>query len=234
MSTNKQTRLQELDRSNFEIVKEEPDIRGWDVRSHTGHKIGAVEDLIIDVQERKVRYMIVDLDDNELKLNHRKILIPIGLAELHKEHDDVLLPGVTLDEVCQLPDYDRKHFTPDVERAISSTFGTSVLSAVYETPEKFRNKNLDERTTNRPSLREEELDPAFYQHEHYNLDNLYKNRLHTIPPAKSNETEFERGLKLWERRSEGGIIDRGELDDTARTEIIKNRRSEYRKRRYDE
>ena len=95
----KQTRLQELDRSNFEIVKDEPDIRGWDVRSRSGYKIGAVEDLIIDTQAKKVRYMVVDLDDNELKLNHRKVLIPIGLAELHNELDDVLLPGTTLDEI---------------------------------------------------------------------------------------------------------------------------------------
>jgi len=233
MSTNKQTRLQELDRSKYEIVKDEPDIRGWDVRSHTGHKIGAVEDLIIDTLDKKVRYMIVDLDENELNLNHRKVLIPIGLAELHKEQDDVLLPGVTLDEICQLPDYDRKNFTPDVERQISSTFGTPVLSTVYDSPEKFRNKNLDEKPFKRPSLKEEELDKDFYQHEHYNLDNLYKNRLHEIPPARKEETEFEHGLRLWERRSEGGILE-NEIEDNVRNDMIRNRRTAYRQRRYNE
>ena len=38
MNKNKYYRLQELDHSNFEIVKGEPDIRGWDVRYNNGEK----------------------------------------------------------------------------------------------------------------------------------------------------------------------------------------------------
>ena len=43
MDTMKHRRLQELDRSDFEIVNGEPDIRGWDVRNNAGKKIGEVE-----------------------------------------------------------------------------------------------------------------------------------------------------------------------------------------------
>ena len=121
MNDVKHKRLQELDHSDFEIVKGEPDIRGWDVKTRTNHKIGAVEELIVDAQEKKVRYMLVDLDDNELKLKHRKVLVPIGLAELDQRHDDVLIPNVSLEQVCQLPDYDKNNLNADVERRISST-----------------------------------------------------------------------------------------------------------------
>ena len=72
MDKMKHRSLQELDHSDFEIVKGEPDIRGWDVRNSRGQKIGEVEELIIDAQQKKVRYMIVDLDDNELKLTTGK------------------------------------------------------------------------------------------------------------------------------------------------------------------
>ena len=53
MDKIKHRRLQELDRSDFDIVKGEPDIRGWDVRNTTGKKIGEVEELIIDAQQKK-------------------------------------------------------------------------------------------------------------------------------------------------------------------------------------
>ncbi|MCY0541687.1 PRC-barrel domain-containing protein, partial [Klebsiella pneumoniae] len=82
-----------------EIVKGEPDIRGWDVRYKNGEKIGSVEELILDAKAKKVRYMVVDLDENELRLEHRKVLIPIGFAELDKSTDDVLIPNVSMDQL---------------------------------------------------------------------------------------------------------------------------------------
>ena len=114
---------------NFEIVKDEPDIRGWDVRYMTGQKLGSVEELIIDVQEKKVRYMIVDLHENELKLVNRKILIPIGLAELDKKEDDVLIPNISLEQLSRLPEYEKDNLNPVIERRISSTLGRELHEA---------------------------------------------------------------------------------------------------------
>src|ERR1041384_1317817 len=133
MKEKKYGRLQELDRSKFEIVKGEPDIRGWDVRNRDGFKLGSVEELILDAEEKKVRYMVVDLDENELKLNRRKILVPIGLAELHKSNDDVILPTVSLDKIALLPDYDHKSLTPEVERNISFALGRPMPSITSPT-----------------------------------------------------------------------------------------------------
>jgi hypothetical protein len=245
MDTKTPGRLQELDRSNFEIVKGEPDIRGWDVKNRIGHKIGAVEELIVDAQEKKVRYMVVDLDDNELKLKHRKVLIPIGLAELDQKHDDVLMPNVSLDQVCLLPDYDKNNLTPDVERRISSTFGRTIPATSAELEEKYaptgtKTERKIEKEKRKEELRNDEIDPDFYRHEQYNLDNLYKNRLQEMEPAKKSESEYERGLRLWERRSEGGIIDEGnrqaneETYKTNEEEKRRMRRTKYRERRYNE
>src|ERR1044071_5786393 len=95
MDNMKHRRLQELDRSDFQIVDGEPDIRGWDVKDAGGEKIGEVEELIVGAREKKVRYMVVDLDDGKLKFHHRKVLVPIGLAELDHDHDDVLTPKIS-------------------------------------------------------------------------------------------------------------------------------------------
>jgi len=125
MDEMKHRRLQELDRSDFEITKGEPDIRGWDVRNDAGLKIGEVEELIVDAQQKKIRYMVVDLDHRDLKLPDRKVLVPIGLAELHKEDDDVLLPAVTVDQLSILPDYDGDNLTDETEQQVCTAFGRS-------------------------------------------------------------------------------------------------------------
>jgi sporulation protein YlmC with PRC-barrel domain len=247
MKEEKHDRLQELDRSNFEIVKGEPDIRGWDVRNRDGYKIGSVEELIIDAQEKKVRYMVVDLQENELKLNHRKILMPIGLAELHASNDDVLIPAASLDKLALLPDYDYDYdrLTPDVERKISFALGRpmpTMTSSTISKETETRNSRSKRKESTTVLEKEEEIDPEFYKHEQYNLDNLYKNRLHDAPPVKNKVSEYEQGLQLWERRSKGGILDErntninepyNEFDEEERKELIKNRRDNYKQRRYN-
>jgi sporulation protein YlmC with PRC-barrel domain len=294
MDNMKHRRLQELDRSDFEIVREDPDIRGWDVRGTNGRKVGAVEDLIVDAQEKKVRYMVVDLDDNELKLRHRKVLIPIGLAELDQKDDDVLIPNISAQQLGELPDYDRNSLTADVERKIFSALSTRTQPTgvnqpskpiidtdaerkarlerearkntmakedVRETRDIEDRKNRMEKEDRKELARDEkrektekgehdQVDPDFYRHEYYNLDNLYKNRLHEVKPVqKKQQSEYERGLRLWERRSEGAVIPddkrpgsanlpageasgNRELDEEHRMEMIRNRRSNYQQRRY--
>ncbi|NTS40654.1 PRC-barrel domain-containing protein [Flavisolibacter sp. BT320] len=250
MENMKHRRLQELDRSDFEIVEGEPDIRGWDVRNSSGQKIGEVEELILDAQNKKVRYMVVDLDDNELDLDDRRVLIPIGLAELDKDEDDVLLPTVTVEHLRALPKYDEDKLDEEMETRICSTFGRK-----QDTMRFYPQNSNEPKGMNKP---EETHD--FYRHEHFNDDNLYRNRLHEAQPAQhtrdgqsdvhhQQKEEYERGLRLWEVRSEGGIIANSnssnthdntgynsservrDMNDERRMEIVRNRRKQYEDRR---
>ena len=149
----KHRRLQELDESDFEIVDGQPDIRGWDVKTD-GQTIGEVDELILDARERKVRYMVVDLDDDALDLDDdRKVLIPIGMAQLHEKDDDVILPGISLDQLRQLPEYDRDDLTDRTEYAISTALGRTGFD------------------------QDAQWNSSFYQHDHFNEGNLYQRRL---------------------------------------------------------
>jgi len=86
---NKYSHLEELSGSDYQIVEGEPNITGWDVIDMQGQKIGEVEDVLFDPQSREVRYIIVDLEENELDLDvDKKVLVPIGIAELVEEDDD--------------------------------------------------------------------------------------------------------------------------------------------------
>ena len=222
MSKVKYDRLQELDHSNFEITKGDPDIRGWDVRYRNGERIGSVEELVLDTKAKKVRYMIVDLDENELRLEHRKVLIPIGFAELDNGNDDVLIPNVSVDQLCSLPDYNRNSLTHEVERKISSVFGRKVNVEPI--------KPLQ--SSDRATVAGEDIDPDFYSHEHYSTDNLYKNRRNKVKPKLNKESEYDDGLRLWEKRTEGEIIDTSDLTNEEREKLLKYRRELYRQRRY--
>ena len=222
MDNMKHRRLQELDRSDFGIVEGEPDIRGWDVKNTRGQKIGEVEELIVDARQKKVRYMVVDLDDNDLDIDDdHKVLIPIGLAELHRKDDDVIVP-VEAEQLKALPDYDSDKLDAEVERRVCSTLG---------------------RKTDTMVATDNEITADFYKHDYYNDDNLYKNRLHEARPVQNRETEYDRGLRLWERRSEGGLLAdddtsrrnreerQRELREEERMEMVRNRRNNYEQRR---
>ena len=85
-NNTKNDHLVELGGSDYEIVKGESHIKGWDVKNIQGEKIGKVDELLFDPQARKVRYLIVDLDENEFDLDKdKKVLIPIGVADLYDE-----------------------------------------------------------------------------------------------------------------------------------------------------
>ena len=238
MENMKHRRLQEMDRSDFEIVDGEPDIRGWDVRNTRGQKIGEVEDLIIDAQKKKARYIVLDMDDNDLDLDDRKVLVPIGLAELHEKDDDVIIP-IEPQQLRSLPEYDSDRLDEVVEQKICSVIGR-------ENTHLGRDKYIE--TTKKAGSTGD-----FYSHDYFNDDNLYKNRLHEARPAASKDSEYERGLRLWERRSEGGILggesinknsqNSGgnrrreenswgrEMKEEERVEMVRNRRNNYQQRR---
>lgn len=221
MDNMKHRRLQELDHSDFEIVKGEPDIRGWDVRNAHGQKIGEVEELIVDAQQKKVRYMVVDLSTNEIKLERRKVLLPIGLAELHQKDDDVLLPNVTAEHLGALPLYDKDNLTPDIERKICNTLGRKTETSTV--------------------LEGEDLNQEFYRHEYFHDDNLYRHRLHELDQQKQQQqqreaSDYEKGLRLWELRSQGGLLPESgarrhertkEMSETNHMEMVRNRRKAY-------
>jgi sporulation protein YlmC with PRC-barrel domain len=164
-SDSRKKRLQELRGSDFEMAKGQPDIRGWEVVDPAGHKVGKVHELVFDTEAKRVRYMIVNIaDSKELQLEKRTVLVPIGLAELHRAHDSVVLPQVTPFQLRALPKYDKDHLGPKAEMDISAVFGRSHTAI-----------GTDEAHSSAP----------FYDHDHFNESNLYRNR----PGHTSSDTQ---------------------------------------------
>lgn len=201
---NKNRRLQELGGSDFEIADGQPNIKGWDVKDENGKKIGEVDELIFDVQTRKVRYIVLDLDDNDFDLDDRDVLVPIGIAQLHDKDDDVILPGITADQLRSLPEYDEDNLTPEIENKVRAAFaglgGTALTGAAL--------------TSGTGS----EADDDFYNHDHFNEDNLYRNRKSGTDEAATIPV-IEEELQVGKREVEKGGI-------RLRTRIVENEAQE--------
>jgi hypothetical protein len=147
------SRLRELRGSGYEIVDGEPDIIGWTIRDAANRKYGVVHDLLFEPEQQKVRYIIAHLKDNDFDLDRRKVLIPIGVAELQENNDVVTLNAVSPWQIRALPTYDR-NMTDQDEQDVFTIFSTT--------------NSFTANTTATPQ--------HMYEHSNYNYDNLFRNR----------------------------------------------------------
>jgi sporulation protein YlmC with PRC-barrel domain len=125
-------RLKDL--KDYTVAKGDPDIRGWNVYANDGRRIGEVDELLVDVEAMKVRYLDVDLDHDVLsvtgatpgtaaapgaKSDH--VLIPIGSAQLDEKEDRVIVDLLhTL--VGGLPAYEHGPLTREYETSVRRHF----------------------------------------------------------------------------------------------------------------
>lgn len=145
--------LQELSNSDFQIVDGEPNIIGWKVKSENGSYLGKIDELLFDPEARSVRYLIIDLEENELN-NRKKVMIPIGLAHLHTSDDEVIFQNFLIDQFNALPTYQRGEVGPETELQIRSVFGNP------DTDSQQSINNFDQN--------------HFYTHESFNKDRFYQ------------------------------------------------------------
>jgi hypothetical protein len=122
MQTPVLRRLRDL--TDFEVADGNPDVRGWTVWGGDGQALGTVHELIVDPEALKVRYLDIELDSrfhiNEYE-NH--ILLPIGVASLDSEGDNVFVPALNAESVLNYPPYIEIQVTREYETAMMRALG---------------------------------------------------------------------------------------------------------------
>lgn len=120
--------LKEL--KDYQVAKGDPDVRGWEVLSNDGRRIGKVEELLVDTAAMRVRYLEIDLDNDLRNLaqggtgpgtKSDNILIPIGSAQLH-EKDDRITVDLLHSLVTGMPGYNRGTFNREYETNLRRHF----------------------------------------------------------------------------------------------------------------
>ena len=137
------SRLVHLDDvADLKVADGDPDIRGWDVRTADGRRIGRVEDLIVDTATMKVRYIEAKLDRETTRSDQdRYVLVPIGTARLDEMEDDVYLSTNVVDPQ-QLPEYDRNELTRDYEVSLRGQFATGNADMLGNSDDEFYRDDL--------------------------------------------------------------------------------------------
>ncbi|MHA4896304.1 PRC-barrel domain-containing protein [Pedobacter sp. PWIIR3] len=172
MGKDKYTRLQPLSESDFQIAEGQPNLIGWEVKNEQGTFIGEVAELLFDPETNAVRYLIVDLTDNGMNLDDKKVMIPLGIAHLHDSDDEVTLPGLHVDQYQLLPEYGDEELSQELEIRIRSIIGSPAALRLEDTIEE-----LDEQ--------------KFYDHHHFDRGRFYQrggpNHTAGIDPAQRTE-----------------------------------------------
>lgn len=148
-NTHRLARLGDL--NDYEVSDDDPDVRGWDVVDRQGISLGNVDELIVDQDALKVRYLAVKLDHSAGATQQFR-LIPIGLATLDENEDVVILQNMNLQNLMNCPIYDGSHITREFEQRLLVTSGIT---------------NTREQTPN---------PRGFYDEEHFDQDRFYGTR----------------------------------------------------------
>ncbi|MEO5903029.1 MAG: PRC-barrel domain-containing protein [Gemmatimonadaceae bacterium] len=152
---------------DFQVSEGYKDIRGWRVDSADGKEVGKVQDLLVDLDGMRTRYLDVRLHSS-IAATHgdRDVIIPIGSARIADEGDLVIVP-LTAERVSLLPLYDhgvlsrvhesevRRHFTLGEAAAGAAAATAAAATAAAATT------TTTDRVTDRP------VDREFYNHEVY-------------------------------------------------------------------
>lgn len=111
------------DLTDFEVADGNPDVRGWTVRGNDGQALGTVFELIVDPEILKVRYLDIELDTRfQIKEYENHILLPIGVASLDADGDNVFVPALNTESVL--------HYPPYVEIQVTRTYETAMMRAL--------------------------------------------------------------------------------------------------------
>src|SRR5690606_10989101 len=121
------------DLEDFEVAEGEPDVRGWEVLSADGERIGEVDQLLVDTTAMKVRYLDVDLENDLIGTDEdRHALIPIGFARLDEDNDQIFVDNLRKEDVRRLPAYEHVPVTRDVEVEVRRAFESGFVAGGEE------------------------------------------------------------------------------------------------------
>jgi uncharacterized protein (TIGR02271 family) len=171
--------------SDFKVADGDPDVRGWKVVASDGRRIGEVEQLLVDTNAMKVRYLDVEVDDDLLDAKEeRHVLIPIGYARLDRDDDNILVDALASSDVTGLPAYDHAGLTRDMETDIRSRFDRSGAAAAQTSTQ-----------------------DDFYAHEGYDDGRFYGSRRETGNADEQRMTLSEEQLAVGKRQAAAGEVD---------------------------
>ena len=113
----------------FRLPKGAPNIRGWSVFGEDHERVGVVEEMLVDPEGMKVRYLDVDVADDLFHLKEdRHVIVPMEAVELRERGEDVWIHGLTARQISMLPAYTGGGLDPLVEMRVRDAFAAGAAA----------------------------------------------------------------------------------------------------------
>jgi uncharacterized protein (TIGR02271 family) len=196
---------------DFKVAEGDPDVRGWQVVASDGRKIGEVDELLIDTNAMKVRYLDVEVENGLMAEPDRHVLVPIGYARLDRGSDQVMVDNIASTDLRSMPAYDQSPVTRDYETSVRNSFmggaaGAGMAAGTAGTTGAAGSMGTAGTTH----------DTDFYTH-----DSFDDNRFYGRETGNANEqrlTLSEEELSVGKRQVEAGAV---EIDKRVETEHVR-------------
>jgi uncharacterized protein (TIGR02271 family) len=96
------------DVKNYKVAEDDPDVRGWDVVTTSGERVGSIRDLLIDRSRMKAEYFVMSHEGGH------DLLVPAASAQVNAGHRQVLVSG-------ELRDFERyTRSTSDLDSGVEA------------------------------------------------------------------------------------------------------------------
>ncbi|KAM3100757.1 PRC-barrel domain-containing protein [Phormidesmis sp. 146-12] len=79
------------------------DLKNFSVYADGNDKVGSVHDILVDAQDGRIRYFVVDTG---FWVFGKKVLLPVGRANVDNSDNRIYVSGMTKEQVEELPNYD--------------------------------------------------------------------------------------------------------------------------------
>lgn len=168
------------------------EIKHYDVYAQDNDKVGSVNDVLVDDQDGRFRYFVVDTG---FWIFGKKVLVPVGIARINQGDRRIDVSGLTKDQVENLPhfddleklDFEHEESVRSTYRPLADSSGVAAASAtsstpasnIATTPDLVQSGNPDVNRDYDRSTYSYDRDPALYNlsdRDHQSLK-LYEERL---------------------------------------------------------
>ncbi|EJF08561.1 PRC-barrel domain-containing protein [Pontibacter sp. BAB1700] len=162
---------------DYQVAKDNTDVRGWRVVGADGEKIGDVKDLIVDMQAMKVRYLSV-LGEHRFFDRDRDtfLLVPIGAAALDRKGKNIFLSSVDSGSISRYPVYPGGPISTDYEYAVRDNFRRAHRDTIDERSD--YKAEFDEAVQEQPAGTRR-ISDDFYNDESFSEDRFYASNVST-------------------------------------------------------
>ncbi len=170
------------------------DIDNFDVYTETNEKVGTIHDILVDETKGRFRYLVVDTG---FWIFGKKVLLPVGRANIHYSDKRVYAKGLTKEQVENLPNYDElQEIDYDYEEQVRGVYRGSVATSGLTQPAAYDratyNYEQDSSLYDIPELDSTSDGQSLKLYEERLIANKQRQKAGEVSIAKHVETETAR------------------------------------------